>query len=46
MCSSIWIKTKKETINPVNEDDNKCLQYAATLALDYAEIRKNIKNYL
>lgn len=53
MCSSIWIKTKKETINPVNEDDNKCLQYAATLALDYVEIRKNsgwlsktIKNYL
>lgn len=49
MCSSIWIKTKKETINPVNEDDNKCLQYAATLALDYAEFMKKfrltIKNY-
>ena len=35
-----WIKTKKVTINPVN-DDNKCFQYAATVALNYEEIGKN-----
>ena len=31
-----WIKKKKTTINPKNEDD-KCFQYAATAALNYEE---------
>ena len=32
-----WIKKKKATINPKNKDD-KCFQYAATVALNYGEI--------
>ena len=31
-----WIKTKKAKINPKNEDD-KCFQYAATVALNFEE---------
>ena len=34
-----WLKNKKATINTKNNDD-KCLQYASTVALDY---RKKIK---
>ena len=34
-----WIKNKKATINPKNEDD-KCFQYA-TVALNYEEIKCN-----
>ena len=36
-----WIKTKEATINPINEDDNKCFQYAATAALNHEKISKN-----
>ena len=32
-----WIKKEKVTINPKNTDD-KCFQYAATVALNYEEI--------
>ena len=32
-----WIKNKKATINPINKIDNKCFQYAVTVA-------KNTKN--
>ena len=35
-----WLKDKKTTINPINNDD-KCFQYAVTLALNLDEIRKN-----
>ena len=35
-----WIKNKKETINPVNKKDNKCFQYAATVALNHEEISR------
>ena len=35
-----WIKTKKATINPKNADD-KCFQYAATVALNYVKIKWN-----
>ena len=35
-----WLKDKKSTINPVN-NDYKCFQYAATLALNFDKIRKN-----
>ena len=32
--SPVWIKKKKATVNPKNDDD-KCFQYAATVALSY-----------
>ena len=35
-----WLKDKKSTINPKN-NDNKCFQYAVTLALNLDEIKKN-----
>ena len=35
-----WLKDKKSTINPINNDDN-CFQYAVTLALNLDKIRKN-----
>ena len=35
-----WLKDKKSTINPKN-DDHKCFQYAATLALNF----NNINNH-
>ena len=46
-----WIKTKKATINPKNKD-NKCFQYAATVALNFEEIESrpegvsNIKPFI
>ena len=30
-----WIKNKKAPINPINKKDNKCFQYAVTVALNY-----------
>ena len=39
-----WIKDKKATINPKNEKDNKCFQYALTVALNYEKIKKNPTN--
>ena len=30
-----WMKSKKAAINPINKNDNKCFQYAATLALNH-----------
>ena len=38
-----WLKTKKATINPENKDDN-CFQYALTVALNYEQIEKDLKN--
>ena len=35
-----WLKDKKSTINPIN-NDYKCFQYAVTLALNLDKIRKN-----
>ena len=35
-----WIKKKRATINPKNEDD-KCYQYAVTVALNYGEIESH-----
>ena len=35
-----WLKDKKSTINPIN-NDYKCFQYAITLALNLDKIRKN-----
>ena len=35
-----WLKNKKATINPKNNDDN-CFQYALTVALNYQNIKKD-----
>ena len=35
-----WIKNKKITINPIKKNNNKCLQYAVTVMLNYEEIKK------
>ena len=51
IASPDWIKKKKAIINPKNEDD-KCFQYAATVALNYEEINcypertSNIKSFI
>ena len=34
-------KKQKVAINPINKKDNKCFQYAATVALNYEEIKKD-----
>ena len=39
-----WLKNKKATINPENNDDN-CFQYALTVALNYQNIEKILKKY-
>ena len=36
-----WIKNKKPAINPMNKNDNNCLQYAATVALNHDKNEKN-----
>ena len=45
MDSSDWIKNRKATINPKNEDD-KHFQYTATVALNYKEIKWNSERVL
>ena len=35
-----WLKNKKATIKPKNNDD-KCFQYALTIALNYQNIKKD-----
>ena len=35
-----WLKNKKTTINPKHKDD-KCFQYALTVALNYDKIKKD-----
>ena len=46
-----WLKNKKATINPGNNDD-KCLQYAFTTALNHEQIKShpekisNIKSFI
>ena len=36
-----WIKTKKETKNPIHENENKCFQFTVTVALNHDKTRKN-----
>ena len=38
--SAKWIKDKKSTINPKN-NDNKCVQYVVTVALNHDKINKD-----
>ena len=35
-----WLLYKGATINPKNENDEKCFQYGPPLALNYNEIKK------
>ena len=35
-----WIKNKKPKINLTTREDNKCFQYAVTVALNHEEIKK------
>ena len=35
-----WLKNKKATTNPKNNDD-KCFQYALTVVLNYEQIKKD-----
>ena len=35
------IKNKKATLNSINNKDNKCFQYALTVALNHEEIKKD-----
>ena len=36
-----WLKIKKATINPQNKNDDRCFQYALTVALNYEKIKKD-----
>ena len=33
-----WLKNKKATIYPQNKKDDRCFQYAVTVALNYEQI--------
>ena len=35
------IKNKKATINPINEKDNKCIQYTVAIPLNHKEIKND-----
>ena len=39
MESQKWVSAKKATINPKNKKDNKCFQYALTVALNHEKIK-------
>ena len=42
-----WIASKKATINPKNEKDNKCFQWPIILGLNYNKIKeKELKQML
>ena len=42
-----WIVSKKATINPKNDKDNKCFQWAIISGLNYNRIKvKDLKNIL
>ena len=38
-----WLNNKKATINPPNKKDDKCFQYALTVALNYEKIKKDLQ---
>ena len=37
-----WLKNKRATINPQNEKDGNCFQYAVTVASNYKQIEKDL----
>ena len=38
-----YIKTNKQNKNTINENDNKCFQYAATFVLNHKKIGKHLE---
>ena len=36
-----WLKNKKPTINPINNDDDKCFQHVLTVVLNYEQIKNH-----
>ena len=38
-----WLKNKKATINPQNENDDNCFQYAITVALNHQNIVRDLQ---
>ena len=42
----VWLVNKRATINPKNKKDDKCFQYALTLALNYNKIKKRLRKYI
>ena len=36
-----WIKNKNAKINIINKKDDKCFQYAVTVALNFEEIKND-----
>ena len=36
-----WLKKQKATINPQNKKDDRCFQYAVTVALNHEQIKNN-----
>ena len=40
------MKSKKVTINLINKNDNKCFQYAATLALNHKKLGKKTERII
>ena len=38
-----WLKDKRAAINPKYKEDNKCFQYAITVALNHEKIFKNLQ---
>ena len=40
------MKNKEATINSINKKDNKCFQYAAKVALNYEEIKKDLQRII
>ena len=45
MKSFKWLKSKGATLNLENKKDNKCFQYAPTLALNHQNIGKDLQKY-
>ena len=41
-----WKKSKIAAINPINKNDNKCFQYAVTVAINHEKIEKNLQRIL
>ena len=39
--STRWLKDKKASINPKNMNDDRCFQYAVTVALNYEQIKNH-----
>ena len=38
-----WLKNKKATINPQNENDDNCFQYAITVALNHQNVVRDLQ---